>query len=122
MNDLSGSSFFPTETGRVDNTELRSPRARASQRITKTFITIQCKRNFSNKLNLLIQNSIAAAVAEWYGYRTVACFVTDYNLLPFQMAAVAKCSWSRTSDRRCRVTDSKPTAVEEPASREAAAR
>ncbi|GFW05343.1 hypothetical protein TNCV_3358621 [Trichonephila clavipes] len=31
MNDLSGSSFCPTETNRVDNVELRSLRARASQ-------------------------------------------------------------------------------------------
>ncbi|GFU34561.1 hypothetical protein TNCV_1992931 [Trichonephila clavipes] len=35
MNDLSGSSFFPTETGRIDNAERRSPRARASQDILR---------------------------------------------------------------------------------------
>ncbi|GFW91147.1 transposable element Tc1 transposase [Trichonephila clavipes] len=34
MNDLSGSSFFPTETGRVDNVELMSLRAGASQLVT----------------------------------------------------------------------------------------
>ncbi|GFT11256.1 hypothetical protein TNCV_1143821 [Trichonephila clavipes] len=30
MNAASGSSFFPSETGRVDNVELRSPRAGTS--------------------------------------------------------------------------------------------
>ncbi|GFW24213.1 hypothetical protein TNCV_1847721 [Trichonephila clavipes] len=37
MNDLSGSSFFPTETGRVDNVELRSLRMGASQVFMRTW-------------------------------------------------------------------------------------
>ncbi|GFW11556.1 hypothetical protein TNCV_3810751 [Trichonephila clavipes] len=48
MNDLSGSLFLPTETGRVDNVELRCQRAGASQVYLFSF-------NWSGRSSLVVK-------------------------------------------------------------------
>ncbi|GFT38702.1 uncharacterized protein TNCV_1498931 [Trichonephila clavipes] len=63
----------------------------------------------SNQLHLS-QSSVVAAVAEWYRYRTVACFVTSSSSVPLKTRRVEqRCtlnmSRAETSSRWCGVVD-----------------
>ncbi|GFW65958.1 uncharacterized protein TNCV_587841 [Trichonephila clavipes] len=91
MNALSGSSFLPTETGCVDNVELRSPRAGASHWCPTRFTNGQlnfpntevqmhaeCYRNFTFLGHLL------GRARDWYeifGSRLVQNTATDFAQL-----------------------------------------
>ncbi|GFV35306.1 uncharacterized protein TNCV_3203381 [Trichonephila clavipes] len=56
----------------------------------------------------VVQNDVVAAVAEWYRYRTVACFVTGSSPVPLKTRRVGqRCtlnlSRTETSSRWCGV-------------------
>ncbi|GFW95012.1 integrase catalytic domain-containing protein [Trichonephila clavipes] len=54
------------------------------------------------KLGNLLSGTIKAAVAEWYRYRTMACFVTDHSLKQFwELESVPKDIPSKDEDELC---------------------
>ncbi|GFW91988.1 uncharacterized protein TNCV_2152681 [Trichonephila clavipes] len=59
-------------------------------------------------LKTFVQNRVVAAVAEWYRYRTMACFVTSSSPVPLKTRRVGqRCtlnlSRAETSSRWCGV-------------------
>ncbi|GFW79594.1 uncharacterized protein TNCV_128991 [Trichonephila clavipes] len=109
---MAAASFLPTDLGREDTVEVGHPRTDAlTHTVEKNHIPLNCVEQASSVKIIscdTTQPILKAAVAEWYRYRTVACFVTGSSPVPLKTRRVGqRCtlnmSRAETSSRWCGV-------------------